>query len=165
MGRSTAESAVNRLLSSISSALLLVLCCCCCSCDARPVRSSCSPRVVSGSFTFSPGTRELGSSRQRHAASFCSLLSGGGAGSGGSWRSRALATATAARGVIAGRRASEDRVVRGQGVWMKANKKNKRKREQRQADDSGMRLYSVESSRSLYILRTQRATAASCVPK
>lgn len=40
--------------------------------------------------------------------------------------------------MIAGRRASEGRAVEGRGVWMKANKKNKRKREQRQANDSGM---------------------------
>lgn len=137
MGRSGgANSTLSRLLSSLSSALLLVLCCCCCSCDARPAHRS-SPRVVSGSCTYSPSMRELGLSWQRRAASFCSAW-GGGTGCGGdSWRSRALATATAGGAVVVGGRAREDRVVRGRGVWMKANKKNKRKREQRQANESG----------------------------
>lgn len=158
MGRSTAETALSRLLSSLGSALLLVLCCCCCSCDARPVHSF-SPRVMSGSCSYSPGARELGClSWQRRAASFCSVWVGGMGCRGGNRRSRALATATARGAMLARRRASEDRDVGGRGVWMKANKKNKRKRERRQANDSGMPTSSGGRNHALMYSDTPIAT-------
>lgn len=134
-----AVAAATRGLSRLCSTLLFVLCCCCGCVQPGAHRSSIARAVSSGTRSARVLQLSVAGLRQAAVAScsrgaFCVARFGGGTCS--KWTALAT-TAAIARGRREGERRTTDYGAAGSGVWMKANKKNKRKREQRQRTDAG----------------------------
>ncbi|CAM9138788.1 unnamed protein product [Ectocarpus sp. 4 AP-2014] len=131
-----AAAALLPRLSGVYSTLMLILCCCSCRAGVYSGAGASSAYPVRALQLKMSGLAYAATSFCLRGGAFCTAR--GGSRRAWSWRQRTLITAIG-REAVEERRGDASRRAVGveRGVWMKANKKNKRKRhQQRQGNNA-----------------------------